>query len=159
MLAQIFPSKLPSPQPFLYPSPQLQQTLSGNPQTTLTREASRLTEDLHLSLHSSKSNTPVTSLALYHTFCFCCGLSSAPVTIMRGLTKQILMEHHAFFPPVNTLHAPYNPSLFLSVRYQYSETFYLTPCPIQESYPRRISCQATHNYYTLLRAFFLLPEY
>lgn len=41
---------------WLYPSPQLHQAFPGNLQATWSREAGTLTADLHLSLHSNKSN-------------------------------------------------------------------------------------------------------
>lgn len=66
-IPQIFPSKLPSSHPLLCLNPQLQQTLSGDPLATPTRETSRLQTflaDLHFSFHSSKSNPQVFPLAL-----------------------------------------------------------------------------------------------
>lgn len=39
--------------------PQLKQTFTGKTHATLPGEAGKLTADPYLSLHSSKSNTPV----------------------------------------------------------------------------------------------------
>lgn len=47
-----------------YRSHRLQQALSGNPQAILARNTGRLTADLDLSFHSSKSNPLVLSTAL-----------------------------------------------------------------------------------------------
>lgn len=101
--------------------PQHQQELCRNLLATMTREASKLTANLHFFFCPSKSNTCVSYLALQKTFYCDFPSFSAPKT--RGPTKKILVKYSNSFPFVNLPHHM-QPSLFLSFRSKYQETYF-----------------------------------
>lgn len=84
-----------APQSIFLSHSQIQWAFPGNPQSTLTWKASRLTADLHFSLHSFKSNVPVSSQAWSRPS------AVAPPHSLPHFqdTKQMLEEHLAFLPP------------------------------------------------------------
>lgn len=101
-IIQIFPFKLSSPGPLLWPNSQLYQTLPGNLQDTLTIEASRTSAWIYHSLHCPKS-TPHPSLISSSVAVFL--LCPLPILFFysQGTNYADLVEHHAFFSPLNSL--------------------------------------------------------
>lgn len=80
-----------------YLSPQFQKTFPGYPQVTLASEIGQLIEDLHLSLHSSKTNHQVLFPDLQQTT-YCSYSQSLP--IFPG--KQTYCERIPCFTPYHT---------------------------------------------------------
>lgn len=68
----------------------------------MTREARKLTADLHLFFYSSKSNPPISYLTLQQTFY--CDFPSFSAYLSRGVTKKVLVQHSESFPFVNLSH-------------------------------------------------------
>lgn len=101
-IRQVFRDKPPSPHPLLSSIPQPQLTFPGNPQDTLTMEAGRLTTDLYLFLHCSKTNLP--DLHHHQTCDRPSGIASHFIHWPQSQrAKKIIIEQPDFLPPVNIL--------------------------------------------------------
>lgn len=108
---------------------------------------------LSLSLHSSKSSPTDSSPALEQTTCF--RLFSHSVSVPKGLTKHVLVEHLSLLSPMETLSfTSHSASQVLCISSQNLELpFYLAiPSLLGHTcqYPRRISNQMTNSNHTFL---------
>lgn len=113
-----FSPNLPSPLiAFLYPTPQIQQAISGHSQANMIKEASKLTTDLHCFLHLSKINLPdsVANFRMWPLLTLC---------HHSQVTQQIMEEYPEFLLSSDSP-SPSSFPIFISAISQYLETHFI----------------------------------